>query len=58
MNDPWPHVRFDGGIGSKSALDELALGAKLLGSWSTASENPLRLMGRDWPTSVGSPEFE
>jgi hypothetical protein len=52
MYEPVPQVRFDGGIGSKSALDALLVFAKLLGSWSTASEKRLRLVGREWPTSV------
>jgi hypothetical protein len=45
-------------MGSKSALEAFALAAKLLGSWSTASEKRVRLIGLEWPTSVGSAETE
>jgi len=50
--EPVPQVRFDGGIGSKSALDAFFVFAKLLGSWSTASDHRPRLCGRVWPISV------
>lgn len=52
MYEPVPHVLFDGGIGSKSALDAFGVAAKLLGSWSTASDQRPRLIGREWPMSV------
>jgi len=52
MYEPVLHVRFDGGIGSKSALDALAVAAKLLGSWSTVNDQRLRLTGRVLPISV------
>jgi len=52
MYEPVPQVRLLGGIGSKSAFEALAVAAKLLGSWSTASDQRLRLTGREWPISV------
>jgi hypothetical protein len=40
-----PHVRFEGGMGSKSALEAAGVLAKELGSWSTLSEKWKRLFG-------------
>lgn len=45
--EPVAHVRFEGGIGSKSAFDALGVAAKLLGSRSTASAHRVRFIGRD-----------